>query len=375
MIKNLILTFPEGNLFGWPHSWGIKNHCAWIESSQEIKPDNLDCYQLRPEKKIVLVKAFQLHQKYTAEEILNPPTIDLSWANLIIGYTPEIVDCLQDFGTDILNFLRTRYQNHNVIILAGGKHHAQAADARLFDRLTVPMDHVVLSNPNYKLKDIPTEKKFLMDVLMGQNKSERRWLVENILNSDLESKSLISICAGKHHSAYRSVALQTLDLVEISTNWHQLADQQINPANLSIKSTFCDFNQCVNIIVPTNVYDHAWYSIISETNFGSDFLTEKTAKCLLAGRIFVSFSSFGILKKLRSHGFETFGQCVDESYDNIVNSNQRMLAAWQALNELLAQDPVKVYKKLWPVIEHNHNVIKNVKNRFLQTQSFIKQWI
>lgn len=375
MIKNLVLALPGGRLFGWPHDWGVKNNCVWIESSQQSHVENFDDYRYRSENKIFVVGVFQLYQIYSAKELLNPLPIDLSWANLIIGYTPEIVDCLQNFGTDILDFLRTRYQNSNVIILAGGKHHVQPPNTRLYDQLTVLMDQVALANPAHELKYIPTEKKFLVDALLGQSKPVRRWIVEKILNSDLESKSLISICADSNHSAYRSAALDTLDLNEISTNWHQLAPKQINPANLPTKSIFSRFHHCVNVIVPTNIYDNSWYSVISETNIGSDFLTEKTAKCLLAGRIFVSFSSYGTLEKLRSHGFETFGQCVDESYDSIVNPNLRRLAAWQALNDLLAQDPVKVYKKLWPVIEHNHNVIKDVKSRFLKTQYFIKQWL
>lgn len=372
MTQNLVLHFPKGTLFGWPHDWGSENNCAWIENSQQSQVDNFDDYRSRPENKIFIVKVFQLYQIYSAAELTNPSPIDLSWANLVIGYTPEIVDY---FGTDIVDFLRTQYQNPNVIILAGGKHHAQTPNTRLFDQLTVPMDHVTLANPAYELKSIPTQKKFLVDALLGQSTPIRRWIVQSMLNSDLESKSLISIGSDRHHSAYRSAALSTLDLVEISTNWHQLANQQINAANLPTKSTFTKYDHAINIIVPTNIYDNAWYSVISETGSSSDFLTEKTAKCLLAGRIFVSFSSFGTLKKLRSHGFETFGQCVDESYDNIVDPDLRRLAAWQALNDLLAQDPVKVYKKLWPVIEHNHHVIKDVKSRFLKTQYFIKQWL
>lgn len=375
MIKNLVLALPGGPLFGWPHDWGVKNNCAWIESSQQGHVENFDDYRYRSENKIFVVGVFQLYQIYSAKELLNPLPIDLSWANLIIGYTPEIVDCLQNFGTDILDFLRTRYQNSNVIILTGGKHHVQPPNARLYDQLTVPMDQVALANPAHELKYIPTEKKFLVDALLGQSTPTRRWLVQNMLNSDFKSKSLISICADSNHSAYRSAALDTLDLEEISSNWHKLADQQINPANLPTKSIFSRFHHCVNVIVPTNIYDNAWYSVISETGTCSDFLTEKTAKCLLSGRIFVSFSTFGTLKKLRSHGFETFGQCVDESYDSIVDPDLRRLAAWQALNDLLAQDPVKVYKKLWPVIEHNHNLIKDIRSRFLKTQYFIKQWL
>lgn len=110
-------------------------------------------------------------------------------------------------------------------------------------------------------------------------------------------------------------------------------------------------------VVPIDIYNDSLYSIVAETYYrpGFVFVTEKTAKCLLARRLFVMFAGPGYLAHLRHRGFETFGSIIDESYDSELDDLRRWQQAWQQVQWLLAQDPSWVLSQAEPVLSHNHD--------------------
>jgi hypothetical protein len=109
--------------------------------------------------------------------------------------------------------------------------------------------------------------------------------------------------------------------------------------------------------VPWNIYRNTWYSAICETSFNGDgfFLTEKTTKALFAQRVFVLFGPCQFLKHLRELGFETFGSVIDEDYDLELVDLIRYRQAFSQMLSLVQQDPVQVYAKLRPILEHNYH--------------------
>ena len=66
---------------------------------------------------------------------------------------------------------------------------------------------------------------------------------------------------------------------------------------------------------PSHYYDTD-ISIVSETTQTEWFPTEKTYKSLMLGHPFAVYGGKHSLRKLQALGFETFGNCIDESYDN-----------------------------------------------------------
>lgn len=117
-------------------------------------------------------------------------------------------------------------------------------------------------------------------------------------------------------------------------------------------------------IIPIDVYNNTIYSIVAETDADNtlSFYSEKTAKALISKRLFVAFTGFKFLKNLRAIGFQTFGDFIDESYDNIQHDGQRYQAAFDQVRYLCAQNNVAVIDTLYkarPVFEHNRNLIMN----------------
>lgn len=66
---------------------------------------------------------------------------------------------------------------------------------------------------------------------------------------------------------------------------------------------------------PSHYYQTA-ISIVSETTQNEWFPTEKTYKSLMLGHPFVVYGGQHSLRKIQSLGFETFGNVIDETYDD-----------------------------------------------------------
>ena len=148
--------------------------------------------------------------------------------------------------------------------------------------------------------------------------------------------------------------------------------QQVDIENI-ITSEFMvryqDQKNCLlSMLLPWRIYNDSWFSIITESESEREYFTEKTAKPLLGKRLFVLFGGAGMLRSLRSQGFQTFGSVIDESYDDIADTHQRFAQAWQQVEYLSTVDMVTVYEKILPVLEHNQRLMLEMswKDRMIQ---------
>lgn len=114
-------------------------------------------------------------------------------------------------------------------------------------------------------------------------------------------------------------------------------------------------------IIPINVYNQTYYTIVAETNFSNrfNFYTEKIVKPMLAGRLFVVFAGQHYLANLRRLGFKTFDSVIDESYDQIEDPIERWTAAIKQVEVLSQQNPSEILFKIKDVVEHNQRLLFN----------------
>ena len=119
----------------------------------------------------------------------------------------------------------------------------------------------------------------------------------------------------------------------------------------------------ISSVIPVDIYNQTMYSIVAETSYFNEWsqFTEKTAKPLLAQRPFVAFCGQYFLRNLKSLGFRTFGDVIDESYDTVKDPVERWHLAWQQVEQLCAVSPEYVFDKLSSTLEHNqrHFLITN----------------
>lgn len=67
---------------------------------------------------------------------------------------------------------------------------------------------------------------------------------------------------------------------------------------------------------------------------GNYFPTEKIFRSFALGKPFLVYGGRGTLAFLRNHGFQTFGQIIDESYDQIENDHDRFRAFLKEITRL-----------------------------------------
>jgi hypothetical protein len=119
------------------------------------------------------------------------------------------------------------------------------------------------------------------------------------------------------------------------------------------------YSMSLSQVLPIEVYNDTAYSLVAETNTDNyyTFFTEKTAKPIIARRLFIMLGGCGYLAELRKLGFKTFNGIIDETYDTIENHTERYTAAMQQVEWLCQQDQSIILKKVIPIVEHNFTVM------------------
>jgi hypothetical protein len=112
-------------------------------------------------------------------------------------------------------------------------------------------------------------------------------------------------------------------------------------------------------VIPISVFNDSAYSIVAETDYDNtlSFYSEKTAKPMLARRLFIAFSGYKFLYNLKQFGFQTFDNVIDESYDLISDNTARYTAAFEQVKYLCSQPQEKIYEQIKDRVEYNYRLI------------------
>lgn len=126
-------------------------------------------------------------------------------------------------------------------------------------------------------------------------------------------------------------------------------------------------------------YDTSLVHVVSETYFYSNIihLTEKTFKPMLYKQPFIMLGPPFMLKHLRELGFKTFNNIWDESYDQIVNHNERLekiLNLLEFIGNLSKEDKYNLYYNCTETVNHNFNLLRNFKYNKLTVSNFINKY-
>ena len=105
-------------------------------------------------------------------------------------------------------------------------------------------------------------------------------------------------------------------------------------------------------------YQSTKYSIVAETVESNNIhcLSEKIFKPIIAGHIFVTVAGAGYLSYLRSNGFKTFGDYIDESYDADEDDQMRVNKIVQLCKNLSKMDHKKLYEITEHITKHNRTL-------------------
>ena len=100
-------------------------------------------------------------------------------------------------------------------------------------------------------------------------------------------------------------------------------------------------------------YNESVFNLVSETSDTETFFTEKIWKPIVAGQPFIVHGAKHYLKNLRDMGFMTFGDHLDETYDNENSNQERISQIVKQCNELIKKNPNEFYDATRYIREHN----------------------
>jgi hypothetical protein len=118
-----------------------------------------------------------------------------------------------------------------------------------------------------------------------------------------------------------------------------------------------------NNIKLEEAYRDVFCDIITESRFAQPTAnySEKTYHPMWYKKPFVLGAPPHTLKLLKEHGFKTFSDFWDESYDSITVHEERLLKIFEVvdfINSKSIEELHEMYVQMKPIIEHNYNLIK-----------------
>jgi len=118
-------------------------------------------------------------------------------------------------------------------------------------------------------------------------------------------------------------------------------------------------NRAIHESTINNYYTETYFSIVNETTYfeGTPFLSEKIFKTIGMGHPFIMVTAPNSLQYLKKLGYKTYEPLINESYDNILDNGERMLAILDEV-ERLCNMPENILRKQWlPAVREiaNHN--------------------
>lgn len=188
------------------------------------------------------------------------------------------------------------------------------------------------------------------DALLGSIKPHRNFIYNSVIDNNLQTKIIVTY--GGKWSDYDFYAKD-----------YFIWEEDVIPKQKIIGTAdyveYCGHLAHLSQIIPLKIFNQTQYSIIAETDHDNTLscFTEKTAKPLIARRLFVVFSGYKFLYNLKKLGFKTFDCVIDESYDLEIDDTTRYTMAFNQVKKLCNLDQSEVIEKIKPILEYNHNLI------------------
>ena len=251
-----------------------------------------------------------------------------------------------------------------------------------------------------------TDKPYKFLFLNGRQRSHRKYLLERFrvnglldqsLWTNLDQDLLLVQCLPQvRWPNYDNMEMIQLELVH---NGEDLMNRPIDIQYLPKQYEFLDFRDQIDkpsvgfakhqlfnntwgdAVVDASAFRDTYFSLVTETvfNYPYSFRTEKIWKPVAIGHPFIAVANCGFYQDLHNIGFKTFGHVIDESFDTIENSQDRIERIATIVEDLCKQDLASFYKECYNVCKYNqqhyteyrHRVPRELPEQF---QHFIEKY-
>jgi hypothetical protein len=170
-----------------------------------------------------------------------------------------------------------------------------------------------------------------------------------------------------HHPGLSEFNLAEFSEFEEELNWVTTKEFNKDPSSQLIPDNHAGQ---ISYTTAYEAYPLLWneyqIEVAMETDeYQTHWFTDKVAKCLATGKPFVMLGGKHSLKNLKTLGFKTFDQYIDESYDNCTLPYQRILAMIGSL-KVLYQDPNK--QKILAAMQETAKENREIFQQYVQSK-------
>lgn len=350
----------------------------WNFAEHQILPDSIY---------IVSRKSF-IEQPEKTKSMLDRSDIVLIFDNAAEG-SETLVSQLKALKVDELA------RQHRLLVIGGGDMEPSYAYLRFDHFLTVIFDYQENHEAASRIDEIFAKKvkpyKFLF--LNGRARPHRKYLYERFRIAGLLQQSLWTMLDSRPSiNRYLKLHHDGINLMARSSNHQWLPAQyefsryknssiSVEPASGSYVKVELFDKEWGEIYLEPAAYIDTYFSLVTETVFDYpySFFTEKIAKPLAMGHPWIVASSPGFYRDLKNLGFQTFGNIIDESFDEIDNHQDRMDRVFDIVHDLCQQDLIAFLHQCEPACHHNQQLLLEFASRsrgqFPQRfQTFIEQY-
>jgi hypothetical protein len=216
--------------------------------------------------------------------------------------------------------------------------------------------------------------KFLF--LNGRTRAHRKYLMERFKLSGLLDQSLWSwLDSTVGYSKNIVLRHNDLDLIEqthqiklLPVHYEYVAYRdRVN--NLESDRQFVKYelfnNEWGEVYLNAEAYIDTYFSVVTETVFDYpySFRTEKIWKPMAMAHPWIAVANQGYYRDLRNLGFQTFGHLIDESFDSIESSQDRIERIALIVEDLCRQDLAKFLEECYTVCKYNQQHLVEMRKR------------
>jgi hypothetical protein len=228
-------------------------------------------------------------------------------------------------------------------------------------------------------RSIKKEKKFLS--LNRRWRDHRLLLVCGLAHNNLLDSGYVSLGVSLEEKQEAQTAINNLHREFNSEYIVSGFDKIKNNLPLQIDMVDLRINQFQTTSLPIEFYQKSCFSLVSSTfafgyNEKSVGFTEKEIKPILARHPFIIHNLAGVLAHLKNMGFLTFERWFDESYDEEVDDNKRLIKITDEvtrLSNLSFEQWDIMLEEMIPVLEHNYNRLVNYTTEHCYFNSDLKK--
>ena len=248
------------------------------------------------------------------------------------------------------------FDRPNVVLILNGMVNQKIKHAQVINYFSFFHETAAFyrSRPHYVNGLTSDNKKFFFDALLGRRKLHR----DDVYHGISHVKNIVTYFVTPNEDDIRDRSNQEFI-------WPtEILDKPTHPVCFTMQDLDIDgVTLSLSKIIPVDIYNQTHYSLVAETCVDNrwSFFTEKIAKPIIAGRMFLVAGGQYYLKNLRDLGFKTFINVIDESYDNEPDSQTRVEMILSQVKWLETQDPRKILQQIQHITAHNQQHIFNTE--------------